>query len=129
MTLLSEEGLRTDVTEGEEAIRELTGADPRPWFRCPFGDGRDDPRVIEALAELGYRNVHWHLELEDWEPVRAARRIEDDAVDGALACGDGVVVLMHTWPAQTSKALPGIVERLAAAGALFVGVDELETLP
>jgi peptidoglycan/xylan/chitin deacetylase (PgdA/CDA1 family) len=129
MTLLSDEGLRADVTEGEEAIREITGADPRPWFRCPFGDGADDPRVLGALAELGYRDVRWHVELEDWEPWRTAKEIEDDAVDRALAYGEGAIVLMHSWPGPTGEAVPGIVERLRAAGARLVGIDELETVP
>ncbi len=131
MTLLSDDGLSADVTEGEGAIRSITGADPHPWFRCPFGDGRRDPRVLGALARLGYRDVYWHVELEDWEPRRAAREVEEAAVDGALAHGDGAVLLLHTWPEPTRDALPGILERLEAAGTRFVGIDELdaETLP
>ena len=65
----------------------------RPWFRCPFGDGHDDPRVLGLLGDLGYRNVHWHVELEDWEPWRAAEDIARDAIDGAGRHGDGAVVL------------------------------------
>ncbi len=129
MTLLSDEGLRADVSEGEDAIREATGADPKPWFRCPFGDGHDDPRVMAALEELGYRDVNWHVELEDWEPWRTASDIAKDAVEGALAHGDGAVVLMHTWPGPTAEALPSIVERLSAANIRFVRVDELEAVP
>lgn len=129
LTLLSDQGLRADVTEGQETIWEITGVDPRPWFRCPFGDGADDPRVLGVLAELGYRDIRWHVELEDWEPWRTAKQIEDDAVEGALAHGDGAIVLMHSWPGPTGEAVPGIVERLRAGGARLVGVDELETVP
>lgn len=129
MPLLTDDGLREDVREGEAAIRETCGADPRPWFRCPFGAGHDDARVLGALGELGYRNVHWDVELEDWEPWRAAAEIARDAVEGALARGDGAIVLLHTWPEPTAGAVPAIVEGLAAAGAKLVGVDELERLP
>lgn len=129
MTLLSDDGVRADVTEAEEAIREITGADPRPWFRCPFGNGHDDPRVLTLLAELGYRDVFWHVELADWEPDRTAAAIARDAVDGALSQGDGAVVLLHTWPGPTGEALPAILEDLSAAGARFVGIDELEVTP
>jgi peptidoglycan/xylan/chitin deacetylase (PgdA/CDA1 family) len=129
MTLLSDEGLRADVREGEQSIRDITGVDPKPWFRCPFGDGRDDPRVTSALAELGYRDVSWNVVLDDWEPDRTPAQIERSAVEGALAHGDGAVVLMHTWPAPTGDALPRIIERLGAAGVRFVGVDELAILP
>jgi peptidoglycan/xylan/chitin deacetylase (PgdA/CDA1 family) len=126
MTLLSDEGLQVDVREGEEEIRATMGVDPRPWFRCPFGDGRDDRRVLAALQELGYRNVFWNVEVEDWEPWRAAGDVRSDAVKGALAHGDGAVVLLHTWPAPTGDAVPGMLADLAEAGARFVGVDELE---
>ena len=75
MTLLSDAGIRADVEDAEAAVTEATGAPTRPWFRCPFGDGHDDPRVLDLLRDLGYRNVHWHVELEDWEPWRAAEDI------------------------------------------------------
>lgn len=126
MTLLSEEGVRADVVEGARDIAETTGRDPRPWFRCPFGAGYDDARVLGLLAELGYRNVHWHVELEDWEPWRTGDDVERDAVDGVLAHGDGAVVLLHTWPGPTADALPGIVRRLSDSGARFVTLEDLE---
>lgn len=129
MPLLSDEGLRADVSEGQEEILAATGVDPRPWFRCPFGEGRDDPRVLTVLASLGYRNVDWHVELEDWEPWTTPRDIEDRVVGGVLAEGDGAVVLMHTWPGPTAEALPEVIARLAEIGASFVRVDELETVP
>lgn len=126
MPLLSDDGIRADVVEGAQDILDTTGCDPRPWFRCPFGAGHDDPRVLALLSELGYRNVHWHVELDDWEPWRTGTQVEDDAVDGALAHGDGAVVLLHTWPGPAAQALPGIVTRLAGAGARFVTLEALE---
>ena len=125
MPYLSDEGLCADVTEGQEAIREVVGVDPRPWFRCPFGEGHDDPRVLGALEELGYREVHWDVELQDWEPWRTAEDVARDAVTGALEHGDGAIVLLHTWPEPTSGALPQILEGLDRAGARLVTVDEL----
>ena len=76
-SLLTDDGLRTDVREAEQAIEAAAGMDPRPWFRCRFGDGHDDARVLGALEELGYRNVHWHVELEDWERWRDGDAIAD----------------------------------------------------
>lgn len=129
MPYLSDDGLRADVTEAEEAIRQVCGIDPRPWFRCPFGEGHDDPRVIGALEDLGYRNVHWHVELEDWEPWRRAEDVARDALGAASAHGDGAIVLLHTWPAASAEALPAIIEGLIATGSNLVTVDRLEDLP
>jgi peptidoglycan-N-acetylglucosamine deacetylase len=129
MSLLSDEGLGRDIVQGEEAIREVGGIDPRPWFRCPFGDGRDDPRVLAAIDERGYREVGWDVELLDWEPWRSAAEIAEDAVTGSLARGDGAVVLLHTWPDHSADAVPEIVERLREEGADLVRIDELDGVP
>ncbi len=129
LTLLSDEGLVADVSGAGETIAAVTGSDPRPWFRCPFGDGHADARVRESLGALGYRNVHWHVESQDWEPWRSGEEIARDVVDGAAAHGDGAVVLLHTWPGGTAEAVPRVLAELASAGVSFVTVDELEQLP
>jgi len=129
MSLLSDEGLRADLREGEQAIVEATSVDPRPWFRCPFGDGRDDPRVLGALAEQGYREVGWHVAVEDWEAWRTGAAIATDAIDGVRRHGDGAILLLHTWPGGTGGAVGPILDGLTAEGARFVTVDDLELLP
>ena len=131
ITLFSDDGIRADVLEGQEAVLASTGVDPRPWFRCPFGDGHDDPRVLRILDDLGYRNVFWRVMVEDWEPHRTGAAMIEDVVAGVEAFGDGAVVLLHTWPEGTADAVPSILHALGERGARFVGVDELpaELLP
>ena len=125
MTLLSDSGIRSDVEQAEAAVSAATGVATRPWFRCPFGDGFDDPRVVDLLRALGYRNVHWHVVLEDWEPWRTAEDIAHDAIEGAERHGDGAVVLLHTWPDRTADALPAILDGVRASGADLVRIDDL----
>lgn len=129
MPLLSDAGLESDLTSGYGAVLAATGRDPKPWFRCPFGAGSDDPRVLGTLDRLGYRNVHWHVELEDWEAWRTGDAIATDAVNGVRAHGDGAVVLLHTWPGGTGEGIGTAIEGLRDAGATFVTIDELEDLP
>ena len=131
MTLLSDDGIRADVEAADAAISQATGLPTAPWFRCPFGDGHEDARVVGRLGELGYRDVHWHVVVEDWEPRRTAEDIARDALDGVERHGDGAVVLLHTWPDRTADALPAIVDGLRARGADLVRVDDLpeELLP
>ena len=129
MPLLHDDGIRDDVRTAEAVIREATGADPHPWFRCPFGAGVDDDRVLGVLDELGYRNVHWHVELEDWEPIRTGDAIARDGVEQSTSHGDGAVVLLHTWPAGTADAVGPLIRDLRERGATFVAVDELEEVP
>ena len=81
------------------------------------------------LERLGYRNVHWHVELEDWEPWRTGEAIAADAIEGVRAHGDGAVVLLHTWPGGTGEGIGPMIDGLRAQAATFVTVDELEELP
>jgi len=129
MPLLSESGLRADVAEAERAILDAVGVAPRPWFRCPFGDGWDDATVLRVLRELGYLHVGWDVLADDWVPGLAPEALSDAVVASVLSRNGETVVLLHTWPEQTLLALPAIVGRLTAEGATFVGVDELEHVP
>ncbi|MDP9296205.1 MAG: polysaccharide deacetylase family protein [Actinomycetota bacterium] len=129
MPLLSGEGLRTDVTDAQKAIISILGVDPRPWFRCPFGAGSDDPRVLGTLEELGYRNAHWGIVLEDWEPWRDGAAIAHDALDEIRAATEPPVVLLHTWPDGTVDAVPRILSSLLEAEVKLVRIDELEHVP
>jgi peptidoglycan/xylan/chitin deacetylase (PgdA/CDA1 family) len=125
MVGLSGHGLKIDIQRGEKAILEATGVDPHPWFRLPFGAGAQDRRVLAAIRAAGYTHAGWHVAAVDWEPARAARDVEKTVVDGAIAHGDGTVVLLHTWPDQAVGAIPGIVRRLRDRGATFVTLDQL----
>lgn len=126
MPLLSDEGLRIDVLAAQEAIRLITRVDPRPWFRCPFGDGATDPRVLRVLGELGYRDVNWDVDGADWDAARTREQVAGELLAGITARGDGAIALLHTWPATTLDLLPGLIDDLKGAGARFVGLDELD---
>jgi peptidoglycan-N-acetylglucosamine deacetylase len=127
MPLLSDVGVATDIRDAEGAIRDIVGADPRPWFRCPYLAGGDDPRVLRILARLGYREVEADIALGDWDPARTGEAIAADALAAVARAADGAIVLLHTWPPQTLDALPAIVDGLRVGGVDFVTVAELPT--
>jgi peptidoglycan/xylan/chitin deacetylase (PgdA/CDA1 family) len=129
MPLFSVEGLREDLADAEDVIRGETGVDPHPWFRCPFGTGADDAGLITSLAQLGYRHVGWHVEAYEWDEGATTEGVADTVVRGALAHGDGAVVLLHPWPDPVAPALPLIVAALRDAGATFVRLDAIDLPP
>lgn len=126
LPLLTDDGLATDLADAEKAILATTGRDPRPWFRCPFSAGSDDPRVLAAIAARGYREIGADVVLQDWEPQRTGPLLTADALRETPATGDGAVVLFHAWPPGTLDGLPAIIDGLRARGATFVRIDELE---
>jgi peptidoglycan-N-acetylglucosamine deacetylase len=129
MSHLTDQGIADDIGRAQEAICEASGVDPRPWFRCPFGDGASDPRVLGAITAAGYRHVGWHVDSEDWAEGATVEGLEGRVREGIRGVGDGAVVLLHGWPAVT----PTVVERLLASarddGVAYVGVDELGQTP
>jgi peptidoglycan/xylan/chitin deacetylase (PgdA/CDA1 family) len=129
MSQLTDDGIRDDVARAEAAICEIAGVDPRPWFRCPFGDGARDARVLGGLEAAGYRHVGWHVDGEDWQEGVTANDLERRVRDGIRREGDGSIVLLHGWPSAT----PSVVERLLASanedGVTYVGIDELGVAP
>ena len=125
MTLLGDPGIRADIEEGAESIARIVGRDPRPWFRCPFGDGHNDPRVLDALSRAGCTNVHWDVDSNDWRGTSTASEMASEVVDGIRHHGDGAVVLFHSWPVATPEAISRIVGSLRDEGATFVTVDSL----
>jgi peptidoglycan/xylan/chitin deacetylase (PgdA/CDA1 family) len=128
MPMLTKRGLSSDVQSATRAIADITGVDPRPWFRCPFGALDRGTAVLDQLGRLGYRNVGWNVDSRDWAshgPDGVVRRV----VDGVVQHGDGSIVLMHGWPAQNPVAMARIVDELSDRGATFVTVDALDALP
>jgi peptidoglycan-N-acetylglucosamine deacetylase len=129
MPLLTDAGIATDLRDGAVEIETATGANPAPWFRCPFGAGADDPRVLAAIESAGYRHVGWDIAADDWDPGHSAGFISDTILRGVEARADGAVVLLHTWPTATLGALDPILDGLAAAGVEPCRIDELALVP
>jgi peptidoglycan/xylan/chitin deacetylase (PgdA/CDA1 family) len=125
MPLLSAPGLASDVRAAERAIVAATGVNPRPWFRCPFGAGSDDPTVRAGLARLGYREIGWDVEGFDWHIGRRGRGMAREMVAATVAHGDGAVLLLHPWTTATEHGLEPLIDGLRDAGATFVRLDAL----
>ena len=103
--------------------------DPRPWFRCPFGAGATTGGSRPRSRPLDTGTSDGMSAAEDWDPAHDGTVVENGSVEGALAHGDGTVILLHAWPRAMLAAMPGIVGRLGDAGARFVRVDELDEVP
>lgn len=129
LPLLTDAGIVEDVRDGATAILAASGVDPAPWFRCPFGAGADDPRVLAAISLAGYRQVGWHVAADDWDPEHSGADVADAVLRGVESHGDGTVVLLHAWPTAALDAIDAILDGLAAAGVEPCRIDELSVVP
>ena len=125
MPLLTDAGIAADVRAAERAIERATGADPRPWFRCPFGAGAGDPRVLAVLAGLGYREIGWDVEGVDWAIRATGRGVARAMLEQTVAHGDGAVLLLHPWTTAADLGLRPLIDGLRDRGAAFVCIDAL----
>ena len=124
MDSLTEDGFRADVRAAGATIEAVTGVDPRPWFRCPFGAGMDDPEVLHRLEEMGYVHVGWDVDPRDWHEDSDAEAVARSVLEG-IRMRDDSIVLLHSWPDSTAEALPRILAGLAEAGAELVNIEML----
>ncbi|MFT3864578.1 MAG: polysaccharide deacetylase family protein [Solirubrobacterales bacterium] len=109
-----------ELASTQEAIRGATGFMPC-LFRPPYGEV--DKKVERAARANGLELVLWTLDSEDdAHPGVGAIRVRV-----VRQTRPGSIVLLHDGGhhPETVKALPGIIEGLAARGFRFVTVTEL----
>jgi peptidoglycan/xylan/chitin deacetylase (PgdA/CDA1 family) len=128
-TKLTSAQITGELTGARQAIRAVTGADPRPWFRFPYGDR--NAATIAAVNAAGYVPVRWTVDSLGWKGTSGGitAQIVHDRVVGALQPGE--IVLMHCGSNPTDHttldavALGGIIQTLKALGYGFVTLDAL----
>jgi peptidoglycan/xylan/chitin deacetylase (PgdA/CDA1 family) len=120
LTSLSDAALRSEINDATALITQLSGQPPIRFMRPPYGAW--DQRVAAAAAAGGYSwLLLWDVDPRDWAGP-SAQTIVDRVVSAAR---DGSVILLHTFPAQTLVALPGIIAGLRARGFGFVTIPQL----
>ena len=120
LTDLSDAHLRSEINDATVVITQLSGRPPISFMRPPYGAW--DQRVAAAAVAGGYSwLLLWDVDPRDWAGPSAETIV--DRVVGAAR--DGSVILLHTFPAQTTIALPGIIAGLRARGFGLVTIPQL----
>ena len=128
-TKLTRAQITGELTGARQAILSVTGKDPRPWFRFPYGDRNST--TIAAVNAAGYVPVRWTVDTLGWEGTSGGitAQIVRDRVLNALQPGE--IVLMHCGSnpkdhtTLDAAALGGIIQTLKARGYGFVTLDAL----
>ncbi|HUY48430.1 MAG TPA: polysaccharide deacetylase family protein [Streptosporangiaceae bacterium] len=129
LTQLGDAAVRREILGGAQQIAAVTGANPAPLFRFPYGDA--DARTIALANQAGYVPVRWTVDTLGWEGT--AGHISASVVASRVlsALKPGEIVLMHVGsnPDDHSTfdadALPRVISELRAHGYSFVTLDAL----
>ncbi|MBS2965330.1 polysaccharide deacetylase family protein, partial [Actinocrinis puniceicyclus] len=128
-TGLSSAGINTELADARRAIRSVTGADPRPLFRFPFGDR--DAATIAAVNAAGYVPVRWTVDTLGWKGTSGGITAQSvyERVIGSLQPGE--IVLMHCGSnpddhsTLDADALSRVIQTVKARGYGFVTLNAL----
>ena len=129
LTRLSDTAVQREITGGAQQIMSVTGQNPAPLFRFPYGDA--DARTIGLANRAGYVPVRWTVDTLGWEGT-AGHISASVVVSRVLAAArPGEIVLMHVGSNPDdhttfdADALPQVISGLRARGYAFVTLDAL----
>jgi len=104
----SQAQVESEISRTQQAIANGGGGTPR-LFRPPYGE--TNATVRAAAAKYGLTQIIWDVDSQDWNGASV------DAIVAANArLGNGQIILMHEWPANTRAAIPRIAQTLASKG-------------
>ena len=129
LTTLPPTAVLDEVRHGAAAITSVTGVDPRPWFRFPYG--ARDARTIALVNDECDVPIRWTVDTLGWKGTSAGMTatMVRDRVLAALRPGE--IVLMHVGanPADGStldaEALPSVIAAVRARGYGFVTLGDI----
>jgi uncharacterized caspase-like protein/peptidoglycan/xylan/chitin deacetylase (PgdA/CDA1 family) len=114
----SGDGLKTEIL-GTDALLKAVDPQRSSLFRFPYGARNKEG--MHMLADAHLKSVMWNIDSLDWaDPVPSS--IADRVLRSVDKEGRGII-LFHDIHERTVKALPLVLEKLAAEGYQFAGWD------
>ncbi|HLK01161.1 MAG TPA: polysaccharide deacetylase family protein [Streptosporangiaceae bacterium] len=129
LTRLSDAAVRQEILSGARQITAVTGINPAPLFRFPFGDA--DARTIAIANQAGYAPIRWTVDTLGWEGKAGHISAAAVAARVLAALTPGEIVLMHVGSNPDdhttfdADALPQVISELQAHGYSFVTLTAL----
>jgi hypothetical protein len=128
-TKLTDAQIRDQVLSAESQIASVTGVDPWPWFRFPYGDYNQ--HALSVVNGIGFVPVGWTVDTLGWKGTSGGITAQTvlNRVLGSLRPGE--IVLMHCGSnpddhsTLDAAALPAMIQNLKARGYSFVTIDGL----
>jgi peptidoglycan/xylan/chitin deacetylase (PgdA/CDA1 family) len=117
--------IRSELTEAGTILAQLSGQQPIPYWRPPYG--LVNQAVRDAAASVGYTTTFmWDIDTIDWKPIAdggpTAQQIATKVISNAK---DGSNVLMHLGGYETLDALRIMIPGLRDRGFLLTSLSDL----
>jgi len=122
---LTADFIRSELTDAAAILEQLSGQEPIPYWRPPYGVVNQ--AVRDAAASVGYtKTFMWDVDTIDWRPIAdggpTAEQIATKVISNAR---DGSIVLMHLGGYETLDALEIMVPGLRDRGMLLTSLSDM----
>jgi peptidoglycan/xylan/chitin deacetylase (PgdA/CDA1 family) len=127
LTTLSDAAVRNEIRTAAVRIQAVTGQNPRPLFRFPFG--AVDNHVIALVNADCYVPFRWTVDTLGWKGTSEGQSVSTVVARVLGAARPGEIVLMHVGahPKDGSTldadALPQVISGLRSRGYGFVTLE------
>ncbi len=108
LTQLGQSQIDSEISRTQQAIAATGGGTPK-LFRPPYGETNSTVKAVEA--KYGLTEIIWDVDSQDWNGAGT-----DAIVQAAGRLGNGQIIRMHDWSANTRAAIPRIAQGLTARG-------------
>jgi len=124
---LDDAQVRAEIDRAQSAILAVTGQNPRPYFRFPYG--AVSSHLVSVVNDRCYVPFRWTVDTLGWKGTSggmSVAAVHDRVLSGARP---GAVVLMHLGSnpddgtTLDADALPSVIRDLGAAGYRFVTLE------
>ena len=128
-TRITDTAVREQVLSAQTEIASVTGKDPWPWFRFPYGD--HDVRTVSAVNSAGFVPVGWTVDTLGWKGTSGGITVPIIVARVLANRRPGEIVLMHGGSDSgdhshlDADALPTVIRKLRADGYSFVTAGAL----
>jgi peptidoglycan/xylan/chitin deacetylase (PgdA/CDA1 family) len=127
LTDLSDSRVRSEIRSAGSRITSVTGQNPRPYFRFPYG--AVDSRVVRIVNTECYVPFRWTVDTLGWKGTSGGQSVSTVVNRVLAAARPGEIVLMHVGAHPTdgstldASALPKVISGLRAKGYAFVTLE------
>jgi peptidoglycan/xylan/chitin deacetylase (PgdA/CDA1 family)/LysM repeat protein len=117
--------IRRQLTDAEAILRQLSGQNPQPYWRPPYGSLNG--AVISAAASAGYtKTFMWDIDTIDWKPISQGGPTAAQMASKVVTTAEGGSnVLMHLGGYETLDALRIMVPGLRDRGFTLTSLSDL----